>query len=49
MEAAVAYLEAQFRAFSGGERKTTNKARLVFFPTYIQTQNFQKVNRKFCL
>ena len=49
MEAAVAYLEATFRNFPGGQRKTTNKARLVFVPTYIQTQDFQRVNQRFCL
>jgi hypothetical protein len=49
MEAALAYFEAPFRNFSGGQRKTKNKARLVFVPTYIQTQDFQKVNQKVCL
>ena len=49
VEAAVAYLEASFRNFAGGQRKTTNKARLVFVPTSIQTQDFQNVNQKICL
>jgi hypothetical protein len=49
MKAALAYLEAPLRYFSGGQRKTTNKARLVFVPTYIQTKDFQNVNQKFCL
>jgi hypothetical protein len=46
MEAAVAYLETPFRNISGGQSKTTYKARPVFVPNYIQTHDFQKVKRK---
>jgi hypothetical protein len=49
MEAAVAYLEAPIRNFPGEQRKTTNKTWPAFVPTYIQIQDFQKVNQKVCL
>jgi len=49
MEAAVGCLEASFRNFPGGQRETTNKARLVFVPTSIQIQDLENVNQKICL